>query len=77
VQREFFFAHYNGMAGVGASIVANNNVAILGEDIHNLALAFIAPLQSYHTPIHTRPLKIRKNQRISRNETIYGLKRKA
>jgi hypothetical protein len=57
VQREFVISHDYGMACVGAAIVSNDNVAVLGKDIDNLTLAFIAPLQTYHTPIHTRPLQ--------------------
>jgi hypothetical protein len=45
------------MARVCAAIVSNDNVAVLGKDIDDLALAFVTPLQSYYTPIHTRPLR--------------------
>jgi hypothetical protein len=43
------------MPGVGAAVVANDNVTVLGKDVHDFALAFVAPLQSYNTAIHTRP----------------------
>jgi hypothetical protein len=32
------------VAGVGAAAVSYNDIAMLGEDIDNLAFAFVAPL---------------------------------
>jgi hypothetical protein len=44
MQREFIVAHHNGMARVCAAVITNYNVAVFGEDIYDLTLAFIAPL---------------------------------
>jgi hypothetical protein len=44
VQRKFVISHDYGMAGVGAAIVSNDNIAVLGKDIDNFTLAFVAPL---------------------------------
>jgi hypothetical protein len=43
------------MARVCAPVITNDNVAVFGEDIYDLTLAFIAPLQSYNATIHAVP----------------------
>ena len=44
VQCEPVVAHDNGVAGVGAAAVSDNDIAVLGENVNNLAFALIAPL---------------------------------
>jgi hypothetical protein len=34
----------NRMAGIGPSTVSDDHITVLGKDVHNLALAFVAPL---------------------------------
>ena len=38
--------HDDGMAGVGAAVVADDGVVVGGEEVNGLALAFIAPLEA-------------------------------
>ena len=44
LQNELPIAHHHGVAGVGAALVAHDDVGLLGEDVDDLALAFVAPL---------------------------------
>jgi hypothetical protein len=32
------------MAGIGAAVVPDDNIAVLGKNIHNLAFALVTPL---------------------------------
>jgi hypothetical protein len=48
------------VAGIGTSIVSDDDVAMLGKDINNLAFALVAPLQSDNTDVHVNSLKKRK-----------------
>jgi hypothetical protein len=34
------------MAGVGAAVVADDAIVLVGEQVNNLALGFVAPLQA-------------------------------
>jgi hypothetical protein len=52
VQREATVPDDDGVARVGAAAVADDDLAVLGQDIDHLALAFITPLQSDDTRIH-------------------------
>jgi hypothetical protein len=73
MQSEFVTIYDNSMAGIGASIISNDDVAVLGKDINNLAFALIAPLQSDNTRIHSRPdLEIcrQRHPKINRNSSI-------
>ena len=45
------FVRNNGMAGVGSPLEANDDIGILGQEINDLAFAFIAPLGSNHNEI--------------------------
>ena len=40
---------HHGMAGVGAAVVANDHVVLGGEDIDDLSLGLVAPLQTDDT----------------------------
>ena len=46
VEHERLVADVHGVAGVGAALVANDPVRALGEDINELALAFVSPLRA-------------------------------
>ena len=50
-QRQFegLAAGDDGMAGVGPALVADDDIVLLGEQIDDLALGLVAPLQSDHT----------------------------
>ena len=39
----------DGVAGVGAAVVANDEVVLVGEEIDDLALGLVAPLQADDT----------------------------
>ena len=53
------------MAGVVASLITNDNVEPLGEQIDNLAFAFIAPLGADHRDDHRSEVRDQKSE-ISR-----------
>jgi hypothetical protein len=57
MESEFFVANDNGMSGIGAAAIANDNIILLGENIDNLAFAFIAPLQTNNADIHIYSFK--------------------
>src|SRR5262249_11356165 len=42
----FFVADADGVAGVGAAAVADDDIGLLGQKIDDFALAFIAPLKA-------------------------------
>ena len=44
----------NGVAGVGAAAVADDDLGLLGEEINDLALAFIAPLEAENARISVK-----------------------
>ena len=46
VRRVFFVADADGMAGVGAAAIADDDIGVLGEKIDDLALALVSPLQA-------------------------------
>ena len=48
VQGVAFAAHLHAVAGVGAAVVAHDHVMATGEQINDLALAFVAPLEAHH-----------------------------
>ena len=39
--------HDDGVSGVGSALVADDHSGVRGEDVHDAALAFVAPLHSY------------------------------
>ena len=41
--------HDDGVAGVGPALVADDDIVLLGEQIDDLPLGFVAPLQSDDT----------------------------
>ena len=41
----------DGMAGVGAAVVADDEIVLLGEQIDDLALGLVAPLQADDTQV--------------------------
>jgi hypothetical protein len=48
VQNEFIVPDMYGMTGVGPTLVTGDHMYVLGEDIDNLSLPFVAPLATYH-----------------------------
>ncbi len=44
VEDELLLPHVNGVARVGATLVASHDVDVLGENVHDLAFALVAPL---------------------------------
>jgi hypothetical protein len=52
VKGEFAVADNYGMTRICAAAVSNDDVALFRKDIDDLALAFIAPLQSRNAAIH-------------------------
>ena len=46
VRRVFLAADADGVPGVGAAAVADDDVGVLGEEIDDLALALVAPLEA-------------------------------
>ena len=44
MQHKLFVADLNRVPGVVSALIANNNVEMLGEEIDDLAFAFITPL---------------------------------
>ena len=46
VQRVALIAHLHGVAGIGATVVANDHVMLRGEQVNDLAFAFVPPLKS-------------------------------
>ena len=43
----FLVVHDDGVSGVGSALVADDHSGVRGEDVHDAALAFVAPLHSY------------------------------
>jgi hypothetical protein len=51
------------MAGVGSSLVADHNVGIAGQQVHDLAFAFITPLGTDNDETgHMKPERIANSQ---------------
>jgi hypothetical protein len=44
LEDELLVPHHHGMAGVGPALVADHHVRLLGQDVHQLAFALVAPL---------------------------------
>ena len=44
VENELIFTDMHGVAGVGSTLVASDDVDALGEHVHDLPLPFISPL---------------------------------
>ncbi len=51
VEHRLLVADHQGMAGIVAALVAHHVLGILGVDVDDLALAFIAPLGAYDNHI--------------------------
>ena len=47
MQRVAFLVHHHAVAGVGAAVVTHNHIMLRCEQVDNLALAFVAPLQTH------------------------------
>ena len=55
-------AGYDGVAGVGAPLISHHHFVVLGEDIDELALGFVTPLQTDDAGSgHARPSRLRKH----------------
>ena len=54
MDRVFLIADDHGVAGVGAAVVADNDIVLRREEIDNFALALIAPLQADHGGVRAR-----------------------
>ena len=71
----FLAADADGVAGVGAAAVADDDVGVLGEEIDDLALALVAPLQAddagiafekrCHSATFSREKRVRTGKRDS------------
>ena len=48
MEDEALLAHLDGVAGVVAAVVAGHDLDLLREQVHDLALAFVAPLGADH-----------------------------
>ena len=48
VQRKFAQLIFHRVARVPAALVADDGVAVLGEQVHHPALALVAPVEAYH-----------------------------
>ena len=46
MQRVAFLVHHHAVAGVGAAVVAHNHIVLRCQQVDNLALAFVTPLQT-------------------------------
>src|SRR4051794_18766125 len=51
MRREFFAVDAHGVAGVCAAAIARDDVGAIGEEVDDLALAFIAPLKAEHATV--------------------------
>jgi hypothetical protein len=56
VQGKLAVTYDYGMAGIRTAVIPHDNIAVLGENINNLAFALIAPLQSDNAIIHFHSL---------------------
>ena len=55
MEDELGVPHMDGVPGIGSALISGHHVNVLGEHIHDLALAFISPLTTDHdgtTPAH-------------------------
>jgi hypothetical protein len=52
VKHERFIANLDGMSGVVAALVSHHDVKTLGEQVDDLAFAFIAPLGADYCDNH-------------------------
>ena len=46
VQRELLVAAYHGMSGVVATLIADDEIEFAGDEVRDLALAFVTPLRA-------------------------------
>jgi hypothetical protein len=72
MQCKFRIADYNRMAGICSAAVTHHYVILIGKDINDLALALIAPLQTYNAGIHNissqkQTVTVRKISRYGTN----------
>jgi hypothetical protein len=63
MQDEFLVTDDDGVAGVVSSLSANDEVRALGQEVDNLALAFIAPLEAVYDGVHGFEPRINANGR--------------
>lgn len=56
VENVFLLPDDDRMAGVGTSLETDHNIRFLGEEVNDLALAFIAPLGANEYSIHRYPI---------------------
>ena len=54
VQHRLLAAHHEGVTGVVATLEADDDLDMLGEEIHQLALALITPLRTHHDDVRHR-----------------------
>src|SRR5690606_26328352 len=54
VQGEFLSVNLHGVAGIASAVVPDDNIEVLGEQVNNFALAFIAPVQADDTSVSKR-----------------------
>ena len=60
VENVFLVSDDDGMARVRAALEADNDIRFLGQEVNNLALAFIAPLGANEYSIHNWPILYQK-----------------
>ena len=48
MQDIFFITDPNRVAGVGAALKTHDHLGLAGEQIHDLALALVPPLEAHH-----------------------------
>ena len=48
MQDELLLSHHNGVPGVGAALVADDDIGLGREKVDDLAFALVAPLGSEH-----------------------------
>ena len=51
MQRELALVVDHGVARVAAALIPDNDVVLLGEQIHHSAFAFIAPVDAYYSTV--------------------------
>ena len=60
VENVFLVSDDDGMARVRAALEADYDIRFLGQEVNNLALAFIAPLGANEYSIHNWPILYQK-----------------
>ena len=53
-------AHDDGVSGVVAPLAPGHDLGVLGQQVHQLALAFVAPLGAQH---HAHAVQLRRRVR--------------